>query len=170
MQEEIYTEICRLTCQNKFDDALNLIFDEGNQCLKDEFKNYDLNHVWYVVANLYFQKRMYDRALYFFQKSFEFDKNDQQALFAIGNCYSELNLIGDAIGNYKKALRLDPNNFSIIYNLGNAYFDLRFYRRAIYFYKQVCREKTDSETFRLAQSNIRRSMKKLVDKKEKYRR
>lgn len=170
MQADIYAEIYTLSRQEKFDDALSLIFDESNQCLKEQFKKGDLNHAWYVVADLYFRKKRYDRALYFFQKSFEFDKNDQQALFAIGNCYSELNLIEDAIESYKKALALNPDCFDIIYNLGNAYFDLRFYQRAIYFYKQIPREKSKPETFKMAQSNIRRATKKLIAQKEKYKR
>ena len=70
----------------------------------------------------YFQlKRDYDKAIYYYNKSYRLDPLLTAPLSNLGNIFSEREEFEKALDYYKKGLTIDPNDISLLNNIGSLY-------------------------------------------------
>ena len=131
--------------------AMFLLLDKKLQRIKFPY-SYDLNHAWFTVGSIFFNKKKYIQAIKAYKKAFISNKFDTESLWAISNCYSELKKPKYSKYYLKKAIAIGGSTNDLAYNLGNAYFDLKQYKEAINQYSKV--KKSGSIVYQMAKKNL----------------
>ena len=91
-----------------------------------------------VVGNYHSLISEHEKAISFFKKALELDRNFLSACTLIGHEFLEMKLIPNAIDAYNSALNIDPKDFRAWYGLGQAYelqnliqFSLNYFSKAV---------------------------------------
>ena len=130
-----------------YDEILSLLLGSACDDVRAPYRE-DMNHAWYIIGDIYYTLKAFEKAKIAFLKSIDYWSEDIDALMALANTYVELDEPYEAKKHLLKALELNPDSDKILYNLGNAYFDLEEYKNAIKYYSKVNNYplKTQAET------------------------
>jgi tetratricopeptide (TPR) repeat protein len=91
-----------------------------------------------ALANSCEKLKQSEEALTFFNKAFEEDKKNIDAILGIGNLKNKLGKYEDAKKMFNKVLEIEPNSYDANYGLGNCEINIKNYENAkIYFDKAI---------------------------------
>ena len=65
----------------------------------------------YNYGKLFHDQKIYDKAISFYNKSFESNPKNDMSQYNIGNIYLTLGKLESAIENFKRAVKINPSNF-----------------------------------------------------------
>ncbi|WP_446011775.1 tetratricopeptide repeat protein [Candidatus Electrothrix sp.] len=147
--KDYYDKVYSLIRQKKYDEALAEILDQGTETLIPPYDE-DLNHGWYLVADIYYKKKDYQKAISFLIKSLDDREDDTEAMHAISDCYFKINRPDIAEKYLQSAIAIEPKQI-YVYNLANSLYDQGMFSEALKLYKTITNE--DSELHRMAQKN-----------------
>jgi tetratricopeptide (TPR) repeat protein len=150
---ECFDEIHALLKEDRLDAALDRLLDVDRGRLEPPF-NADKNHAWYLIAEIFFDKRRYGDAVRAFQRSIKAWPGDIDAHVGLANSHSEQHHFEAARDILLKAKTMAPVDMRIIYNLANAYFDLGDTHKAALLYKESERSE-DASISRMSKKNLR---------------
>jgi len=95
--------------------------------------------IYKTLADIYIDKREFDKALVALRKAIEFDPDYIEGYFNIGLILQTQNRIAEAAEYYKKAISLKPDYYRAYDNLGAIYLDkgdlnesLSYYQKSMY--------------------------------------
>lgn len=105
-------------------------------------------HKLYNKANQYKTTNENEKAIEYYKKVLELDKNNKQTLKEIGEVYERINDNMNAINSYKNLLDITPNTdipTTVIYlnQIGMCYNKLREYNKSLGYFKQILKIKND---------------------------
>ena len=153
--DKLHTVIRR----GRANDALRMLFDKTGRKIRKPYTD-DLNHAWYLVGDILYDKRDYQKAVMAFKKSTRSRPEDYQALWATAECYSEMKRPRIAVRYWEKAISIAGAKDELVFNLGNAFFDLSEFKKAISCYDKVA--KRSKVIHKMAENNKLRARKMLA--------
>ena len=159
---DVFEEIHALLKQGHLKKALCNLYNSRNDTIKPPY-NYDLNHAWYVVGDIYFRNKDFKRAVPAFKHSLDSWQEDGDAYLAIGNCYDELCEFAAAEDHFRKALEINPKCDKSMYNLGNMLFDQEKYKESIECYEKVVNR--DTAVGKMSYKNLKLAKSRLKNLK-----
>ena len=112
---------------------LTLVYDK----IKDD------TNVIFTLANIYFAKNEYEKAIEFYEKSLQIEPKDHSSLNNVGLAYNNIGRFEKAIECYQKALEIKSDKYISFYNMGNAYRNIGAFEEAIKFYEKTLEIKPD---------------------------
>nr|WP_263313095.1 tetratricopeptide repeat protein [Mammaliicoccus sp. Marseille-Q6498] len=151
-------EIVELIKNKKFDQALNLLFENIEED-PNEVTNYinagtilseandveraekffqkaitvNENHggAYYSLANLYYNQQRFDEAIKLYQMAIQKGLNDSDTNFMIGMCFNELGANTEALPYMMRASELNPNDTEIGFQYGLTLCQTEMFKEAI---------------------------------------
>ena len=99
----------------------------------------------FVLGNYYSLKNDHTRAMVYFKRATELDKNYLPAWILMGHEYLEMQNVTKAIESYRTAIELDPKDYRAWYGLAETYevSDMNLYA-IYYYYKAILTRPQDS--------------------------
>jgi len=139
--------------KGNFDTALNYFFKaiKLNESLPQK-QRVNASLFYNNIGLIYVEKRLYDKALIYFQTAYEIRVKDKMlteqgvSLNNLGICYNNLKKTDLAIAAFEKGkiITKQTNNtfiyYKIIHNLGNLYADNGAYKKAIELYLEILKK------------------------------
>ncbi|EQA54672.1 tetratricopeptide repeat protein [Leptospira kmetyi] len=112
-----------------YEEALNL-YDEVEKTSKLDYIDY------YRIAAIYRSLKQNEKAIIYFNKSLELNKDNPNTLLALGNIYEDDGYYQRAIDLYLKALNTKgkPSDFVLFFRLGRCYEETRDVEKSIVFF------------------------------------
>ena len=156
-----YDLIHQLLREYRYEEVIDLLYVSASSKLNRSYES-DENHGWYILGDIYFKKKDFQKALHFFNKALQAWGEDLDSMLAISNIYS-------LEGNPQKVINfLEPTVKSFIdarltYNYANALFDLGRYEDSVWFYHKV--SKSNIELHDLARNNIKSARYQISQRK-----
>ncbi len=92
---------------------------------------------YYSLGNLADNKKQWDRAIKYYQKSLAIDDKYVDSYLGLGGDYYEKGQFDLEVANYLRATLLEPQNEQALYYLGTAYEDTGQYAQAVAAYKEA---------------------------------
>lgn len=112
----------------KYDEALNL----GKKLLIHKDRNYEVN---FLIAIIYFNKKLLSEAEFFFKKSLDIKFNkDENSLYNLGLIAGLQSNRIESESYYLKTISLNKNHFEATFNLANLYLNIGNCKNAIQYY------------------------------------
>jgi len=90
-----------------------------------------------VVGNYYGLKGQHDRAVTYFKRALQANRNFQAALILLGHEYIELQNIPAALETYRQAAEASPSDHRAWYGLGHVYELNRMFYYSLYYYNKA---------------------------------
>jgi anaphase-promoting complex subunit 8 len=90
-----------------------------------------------IIGNYYSIKGQHEKAVIYFSRALQLDRNFQAAWTLIGHEYVEMGNTGAAIEHYRRAVDINPKDYRAWYGLGQTYEILGMYQYAIYYYRKT---------------------------------
>lgn len=166
MQKEIrFQEVYALSKQNRFQEALNLVYDAKSKSINKDYKH-DENHAWYLVADLFYKMGAIEDAKLAFMEAIKVWSEDIDAYIGLSNILNQQEKYEEASRIYKKALSFSDDN-RLIYNYANNLFDQKLLNEAIHEYKKI--PKKSHQIYELAVKNIKKAEKILQSKNNSHK-
>ena len=111
----------------------NQKFDQVEKLLeKIDFKNNTDIDYFFLYGIILAKKGKYEEAIYYFQKTLKFNKNNYDSNFNLGGCYQGLFDFNMAIHHYSICTKLEPKSFQPYFQLGICYKQMREYEKSIF--------------------------------------
>jgi tetratricopeptide (TPR) repeat protein len=136
--KEVFEPVHQKIRQRRFQEALTMLYDQKANRLKPAFRNFP-NHAWYVVGDIKYKIRDFNKAIEAFKKAIRQLPSDGDAYLALANSYSELKQVNLSIKALKKCIAFGASDGRHRYNLGNCYFDIGDFEEASRYFKSVTR-------------------------------
>lgn len=159
-QKDCFEEIHHLVRDKSYDEVIRLLINSKDNEINFPYKE-DLNHSWYIIGCIFYERLDYDSAISAFQNSLEDWPEDAEAIIALANAYSQINDPKKAGNLLTDGLNKMPNDERLIYNLANALFDQAKYIESIKLYEKI--SSSNHLIYSRAQKNL--SLAKIRQKK-----
>jgi tetratricopeptide (TPR) repeat protein len=105
---------------------------------------------YFNIANLYFHKKNYQEAIYYFKETIKWGYSSPSIYNTIAACYYELSNPNAAISTLNEGIQFYPNDFNLHLNLGRIYFELSDYIKAETYLENATKlDRENGEAFEL---------------------
>ncbi len=135
-------------------EALDLVYNKAEDVIEPPYR-FDLNHAWYVVADILYKERRFEQSKSVFEKSLVSRPDDVAAIIGLANCYVGTDAPAMAVNILSAALSKHPFDCTLLYNYGNCHFDLEQWEEAIEAYEKVLKiEASDQGLLKSTAENL----------------
>ena len=142
--QDLYRFFKLYPLKNEFEDIFSIEIDFINSfAVKLLIEN---NKVIRNIAEFFFEKKYYQRALTIFQ-NIKTKKSERELFEKIAFCYQQLGDFNTAIEYYHKAELFDRNRLWILKQIGYCYRKIKEYKKALEYYLQA--EKIEPENLQI---------------------
>ena len=98
-------------------------------------KKIDYSKIYNVLANIYVDLFLYEKAIFYYLKAISFDKKFYEAHYNLSIAYKECNLLVDSLASLDNAIKIKPNYFLALFSKSVLYFLLGDFINAWIYYE-----------------------------------
>jgi tetratricopeptide (TPR) repeat protein len=120
----------------KYEDAIK-------HCESVLTKKIDSSKIYNVLANIYVDLFIYDKAIFYYLKAISLDKNFYEAHYNLSIAYKECGLLVDSLTYLDNAIKIKPNYFLALFSKSVLYFLLGDFINAWNFFEYRFKIKND---------------------------
>lgn len=161
IRDSDFQEIYVLTKEKKYQDALELLYDEKTGRINEKYRS-DENHAWYLIADLFYKAGNIKEAKAAFIMAITIWEGDIDAYIGLSNILNQQGKYEEASLVLKKGLSITHDE-RLIYNFANNLFDQVFFKEAIFQYEKISQK--NHSLYNLALKNIKKAKKNMKTKK-----
>lgn len=122
-----------------------------------------------IIANYYSLKFEHEKAIMYYKRALNLDKNCLSAWTLMGHEFVELKNSHAAIESYRRAVDINQKDFRAWYGLGQAYEVLDMYLYSLYYYQRSCELKPLDKRMWTAVGNCYEKLSKFQESIKSYK-